>query len=149
MLKRSITYTDFDDEEVTEEFYFNLSKTEIIAMETKKKGGFSAWIQEMVKIEDTPVLMKEFETFILMTYGEKSPDGKRFVKTDEIQNQFKYSAAYDVLFWELFTDEEKMADFVAGVMPKEAQEKAREEIAKQKATTEISPPTAPPIPPQL
>jgi hypothetical protein len=76
MLKRSITYTDFDDEEVTEEFYFNLSKTEIIAMETKKKGGFSAWIQEMVKIEDTPVLMKEFETFILMTYGEKSPDGK-------------------------------------------------------------------------
>lgn len=155
MLKRPITYTDFNDEEITEEFYFNISKTELISLESKRKGGFSAWIKEIVKIEDTQILMQEFESFILMSYGQKSADGKHFVKTPESLANFKASAAYDALFWELFSDETKMADFISAIVPKEAQAAARQEIENQKTSLEVTPvtpitqSTSAPIPPQI
>lgn len=143
MLKRLITYTDFNDEEITEEFYFNISKTEIVQLEASSFGGFSAWIQGIIKAEDITTLMQQFERIILLSYGEKSPDGKHFVKNDENKARFKSSAAYDSLFWEIFQDEEKMASFITAVVPKEASDNARAEIENTQALVTLVPPTPP------
>jgi hypothetical protein len=148
MLKRPITYEDFDGEKVTEDFYFNISKSELVELEAERKGGFSAWIQEIIKIEDTNTLMQQFKRMILLAYGEKSADGKYFIKNDELRARFASSAAYDALFWEIFTDEGKMAEFVTAIVPKDQAEKLSEDIAKNQAAVAVapSPPTPPAIP---
>lgn len=117
MLKRSITYTDFNDQQVTEVFYFNLSKSELVEMEVSTKEGFGETLKRIVEIEDRYELIKEFKTIILAAYGEKSPDGKSFNKTDELRAAFAQTAAYDALFFELATQPEAIAAFIKGCMP--------------------------------
>jgi len=151
MLKRPITYKDFDGEEFTEDFYFNISMAELVELETERKGGLSSWLEQIIKTEDVPAVMKEFKKFILLAYGIKSADGKSFVKNDELREQFSYTAAYDSLFWELFKDEGKFADFIAQVVPKEAADKAAEKIAETQTAVSTgshgqTPSGAPPVP---
>ena len=147
MLKRPITYTDFNDEEVTEDFYFNISKSEIIEMEAGRPGGFMSWIQEIIKIEDTKTLMEEFKKIILLAYGVKSTDGRYFEKSDELRKKFADSAAYDALFWEIFTDEGKMAAFIKAIIPKETAEQTANELDKTQQAVATAP--TPPTPPQI
>ena len=118
MLEKKITYTDFNGIERTETFRFNLNKAEILEMELGTAGGLTQMIEKLVEINDYPQIMKLYKTFILKSYGEKSLDGKTFVKNEELSTKFEQSGAYAELFMELLSDPEKASAFVNGVMPR-------------------------------
>ncbi len=117
MLEKKITYTDFNGQERTETFRFNLNKAEILEMELGTAGGLTQMIEKLVEINDYPQIVKLYKNFILSSYGEKSLDGKNFVKSDQIKKKFEQSEAYSELFMELLSDPDKAAAFVNGVMP--------------------------------
>ena len=120
MLKKTIEYTDFNGEERKEDFYFNLTTAEIMEMEMGVAGGFSEMIQRIVDAKDTPSIIKIFKELILKAYGEKSPDGKRFIKSEELSTAFSQTEAYSSLFMELATDADAAAKFVSGIIPADA-----------------------------
>lgn len=123
MLKKTITYTDYNGAERTEDFYFNLTKAEIMEMEMSTTGGFAEMIQKIVAAQDAPAIIKVFKDLLLKAYGEKSPDGKRFIKTSELSESFSQTEAYSQLFMELATDTEAASNFVNGIIPAEANKK--------------------------
>ena len=120
MLKKAITYTDYDGNERTEDFYFNLSRSEIILLETTTPGGYTAMLQRIIDSKDNIELMRIFTELIKKSYGVKSDDGKRFIKNDQVVEEFLSSAAFDELFTEFFTTENAAADFAKGILPQEA-----------------------------
>lgn len=118
MLKREITYTDFfTEQEVTEEFYFNLTEAEIIELEAEYPGGFEGFMKKIINSEDEKTLLSVFKKVILMAYGVRS--GNVFEKTEEHRVQFASSPAYSALFMEFLTKEGAAAEFVNGVIPTE------------------------------
>ena len=117
MLKKTIEYTDFNGEERKEDFYFNLTTAEIMEMEMGVAGGFSEMTQRIVDAKDVPSIIKIFKELILKAYGEKSPDGKRFIKSEELSTAFSQTEAYSSLFMELATDADAAAKFVNGIIP--------------------------------
>ena len=117
MLKKTITYTDYNGSERTEDFYFNLTKAEVVEMEMSTTGGLAEMIKKIVAAQDAPSIIAIFKKLILKAYGEKSPDGKRFIKSDEISNAFSQTEASSQLFMELATDADKAAEFVNGITP--------------------------------
>ena len=119
MLKKTITYTDYDDVERTESFYFNLSQAEVTEMEMSTEGGLGKLIEKIVAQQDTKFIIKLFKEIILKAYGEKSADGKRFIKSEEISRAFSQTEAYSKLFMELATDAEAAAVFVNGIIPQQ------------------------------
>lgn len=127
MLKKKVTYTDYNGVERTEDFYFNLSKAEIAEMELSTAGGFAEMIQKVIAAQDGPTIIKIFKDLVLKAYGEKSPDGKRFVKSEEITTAFTQTEAYSQIFMELATDAKAASEFVNGIIPNDM----AEEIAKQ------------------
>ena len=117
MLKKSITFQDLDGNSVTEDFYFNLSKAELIELETSTKLGFSETIKAIVKEEDTKRLVKYFKRIILAAYGVRSEDGRRFIKSQELRDAFEQTDAYSELFTELSTKADIAAAFFNGIVP--------------------------------
>ena len=117
MLKKTITYTDYNGNERTEDFYFNLTKAEIMEMEMSTTGGLAEMITRIVAAQDQPAIIKIFKDLVLKAYGEKSADGKRFVKSEEIAAGFSQTEAYSILFMELATDADAAAKFVNGIVP--------------------------------
>lgn len=117
MLKKTVTYVDYNGVERTEDFYFNLSKAECTEMELSVEGGFSKMLEEIVKSNDTSRIMELFKQIVLKAYGEKSEDGKRFVKSKEIAEAFSQTEAYSEIFMELAMDEKAAAAFVNGILP--------------------------------
>ena len=117
MLKKTITYTDFNGNERTEDFYFNLTKAEVMEMEMSTTGGMAEMIQRIVAAQDAPAIINIFKDLVLKAYGQKSPDGKRFVKNNELREEFAQTEAYSQLFMELATDADAAAKFVNGIMP--------------------------------
>lgn len=117
MLKKTITYTDYDGNERTEDFYFNLTRAEILEMDLTAQGGLERLIEKITKEQDGKRLVELFKDLILRAYGEKSLDGKRFVKTDTLREEFSQTEAYSQLFMELATDEVAAAKFVNGIVP--------------------------------
>ncbi len=120
MLKKTITYTDYNGTERTEDFYFNLSKAEAMEMEMGTSGGLTETIKKIVAAQDSPSIIKIFKDFILKAYGEKSLDGKRFIKSKEISEAFSQTEAYSQLFMELATNADAAAEFVNGIVPQDA-----------------------------
>ena len=120
MLKKTITYTDYNGVERTEDFYFNLTKAELMEMEIGTTGGMADMIKRIIDAKDAPAIIKIFKELVLKAYGEKSADGKRFVKSEEISNGFAQTEAYSQLFMELSTDADAASKFVNGIMPSEA-----------------------------
>ena len=118
MLKKTVTYTDYNGSERTEDFYFNLTKAEIMEMELTTVGGLSAMIEKIVAAKDGPTIIKTFKDLVLKAYGEKSADGRRFIKSPEIAEAFSQTEAYSQIFMELATDDEAAAKFVNGIIPK-------------------------------
>ena len=119
MLKKDITYLDYNDEEQTETFYFNLSKIELAEMDINE-GGLEEILKDMIKTENTKDMYALFRKIILSSVGRKSADGSRFVKSEEIREDFVSSPAYDALFMELFTGgSDKVMEFITGMLPKE------------------------------
>lgn len=119
MLKKTIKYTDYNGSERTEDFYFNLSKAEIMEMEMSTTGGLTEMISKIVATQDAPAIIKIFKDLVLRAYGEKSPDGKRFIKSEEISTAFAQSEAYSNLFMELAFDADAASNFVNGIIPKD------------------------------
>ena len=117
MLKETIKYTDFNGVDREEDFYFNLTKAELMEMELGTTGGLTELIQKAVQTKDAPVIIKVFKDLILAAYGEKSADGKRFIKNDEIRESFAQTEAYSVLFMKLASDDKAAAKFVNGIVP--------------------------------
>ena len=117
MLKKTITYTDYDGVERTEDHYFNLSKADVMEMEMGTTGGLAEMIKKIVAAKDAPAIIRVFKDLVLKAYGVKSDDGKRFIKSDEISTAFSQTEAYSQLFMELATDAQKGAEFINGVIP--------------------------------
>ena len=117
MLKKTITYTDYNGVERTEDFYFNLTKAELMEMEIGTTGGMADMIKRIIDAKDAPAIIKIFKELVLKAYGEKSADGKRFVKSEEISNGFAQTEAYSQLFMELATNADAAAAFVNGIIP--------------------------------
>ncbi len=138
MLKREISYENFDGEQVTETIYFNISKPEIIELEVEYEGGFGKMMERIVEAEDAKQLIHEFKRIVLLSYGKKSEDGKRFIKSDELREEFSQSAAYNELFMELATDDKAAAAFIKGILPKDLAD------AVEEPSTETPLPPAPP-----
>lgn len=124
MLKKTITYEDFNGETVSEDFFFHLSKAELVELELSHEGGLSESLQKIVDAEDGKAIVAEFKNIILGSYGQKSPDGKRFVKNATLREEFESSEAYSTLFMELVTNTDAAIEFVNGIIPKGVVEEA-------------------------
>ena len=133
MLKKTITYTDYNQVERTEDFYFNLTKAEVMEMEMSTSGGMAEMIQRIIAAQDSPAIIKIFKELVLKAYGEKSPDGKRFIKSDEISTAFAQTEAYSNLFMELATDADAAAKFVNGIIPADVAQQAASQTAMHSA----------------
>lgn len=121
MLEKKIKYTDYNDVEREETFYFNISKAEMSRKEFTTDGGYSAYLERISKEKNSTELYKIFEEIICLAYGEKSDDGKRFIKEkngEKLYKQFQETPAYDELIMELF-DAKKAAEFVTGIFPRD------------------------------
>ena len=117
MLKKTFTYTDFNGVERTEDHYFNLSKAELMEMELSTTGGLAEMINKIVAAQDAPAIVKIFKELVLKAYGQKSADGRRFIKSKELSDEFSQTEAYSELFMELATDADAAAKFVNGIVP--------------------------------
>lgn len=126
MLKKTITYTDYNGTERTEDFYFNLSKAELMEMEMSRTGGLAETITKIINAQDQPAIIKLFKELILKAYGVKSDDNKRFIKSEEISKAFSETPAYSELFMELATDDKAAAKFVEGIVPADISQKVAE-----------------------
>lgn len=119
MLKKMITYVDYDGTERVEDFYFNLNKAEVTEMELSHTGGLTKLIEKIIAEKDMKRLIELFKDLILRAYGEKSLDGKRFNKSQEIRDSFSSTEAYSNLFMELATNSDAATKFVNGILPKD------------------------------
>lgn len=117
MLVKKIKFTDYNGVEREEEFRFNISKSELSMMEFSVDGGLENFIKKITQKIDAPEIMAMFKRIILLSYGEKSDDGRRFIKSEELSTAFSQTPAYDELFMELMTDSEKAANFINEVLP--------------------------------
>lgn len=120
MLKKNIKYVDYDGNDRAEDFYFNLNKAEVIELQLGTVGGLTKTLEKIVQEKDTSRIIEYFKTIILKAYGEKSADGRRFIKSQELRDAFEQTEAYSELFMELVSDAKMAAEFINGVLPKEA-----------------------------
>ena len=120
MLKKTITYTDYDGVQRTEGFYFNLTKAEIVEMEYDIDGGIKKMLEQITEKLDGKRIMAFVKKIILKSYGEKSPDGKRFIKSEELSRAFEQTEAYSDLYIELVTDAKACAAFINAITPEVA-----------------------------
>ena len=132
MLKRTMTYETFDGDQVTEDFYFNLTKAELMEMSLGTYGGLDKFIEKIVNTQDTPKIIEFFKEIVLKSYGQKSDDGKRFIKSPELRDAFAQTNAYSDLFMTLSTDADEAAAFINGLVPKDI----AEEMEKEKKESE-------------
>lgn len=126
MYKKTIKYTDYDGVEREEDFYFNLSKAEILEMQLSTEGGFQAKIEKIIASKDVPSLVAIFKDLLFKAYGEKSPDGKRFIKSKEISEAFSQTEAYSEFFMQLALDTDEATKFVNGIVPAELTSQLKE-----------------------
>lgn len=128
MIKKTITYTDYNGVERTENYYFNLSKAEVMEMEMTAEGGMAESIQKIVDAKDTPSIIRVFKDLVLKAYGVKSDDGRRFMKTkpdgSRYADEFKETEAYSQIFMELATDADAAAKFINGIIPADLAQKS-------------------------
>lgn len=119
MLKKEITYPSYfeDDDEITDTFYFNLNKVEIAELELSETGGLSEWLRGIVAAGNNSEILAKFKDIVKKSYGVRSHDGRRFIKTPEVWAEFEQTAAYEILMYELMTDSGAAAKFVVGVVP--------------------------------
>ena len=131
MIKKTVTYTDYNGVERTENFYFNLSKAEVMEMELSAEGGMAESIQKVVDAKDAPAIIRVFKDLVLKAYGVKSDDGRRFIKSEKISEEFSQNPAYSILYMELVTDDKLAADFVNGIIPAKLSEQVAEQNSRQ------------------
>lgn len=133
MIKKTITFTDYDGNQRTDDYYFNLSKAELIEMQFTTVGGMQRLLEDIARSHDNKRTFEMFKDIILRAYGKKSPDGIRFIKSKELSEEFEQTEAYSELILEFFEDGQKAADFINGVIPSDL----AAEIAKRQENGEI------------
>ena len=136
MIKKTVTYTDFNGNERTEDFYFNLTQVELAELDlgvSGTTGGLLELLKKIVREKDQRQIVEYFKKIVLMAYGEKSVDGRHFEKSEKIRNGFAPTEAYSNIFMELAKDADKAAEFINGIMPKEIAEEAKKLSAKDNA----------------
>lgn len=126
MLKKNIKYVDYDGNARAEDFYFNLNKAEIVELELGTTGGLTKTLEKIVQEKDNKRIVEYFKAIILKAYGEKSADGRRFIKSQELRDSFEQTEAYAELFMELSSNSKAAADFISGIVPKEAADAAKQ-----------------------
>lgn len=136
MIKKTITFEDYNGNSVTEDYFFNLSKAELVELELSEKGGLAAFLKKIVETDDGNMIVEMFKKIILLAYGEKSEDGRRFVKTPELRDSFAQTEAYSELFVELATNADAAAAFINGVVPSGLSETPSDQPSK--ALTEMT-----------
>ena len=127
MVVKKIKYTDFNGVEREEEFMFNLTEAEITEMELTTDGGLSDLIKKIISAQDTPEIIKTFKMLLLKSYGEKSADGRRFIKSEELTEAFTQTNAYSQLFMKLATDDKAAIAFINGIIPDSMRERVAED----------------------
>lgn len=132
MLHKIIKYTDYNGVDREEEFLFNLNKAEIMELELGIDGGLKNYIEKIVAKQSVPELSALFKKIVLMAYGEKSADGKRFIKSEELRQEFEQTEAYSELIMEILSNEKAAADFMNGVVPKIDENKDKPNISVTK-----------------
>jgi hypothetical protein len=128
MIKKTVTFTDFDGNKRTEDFYFHLTEQELTEWELSVDGGLSGVLTRIVNSQDTKTLIGIFKDLLMKSYGVKTPDGRGFVKNEEVLNNFTCTQAFSDIYMELATDDKAAAEFVNGVMPAGLAEKANKEM---------------------
>jgi hypothetical protein len=150
MLKKTIKYEDFNGEEHEEDFYFNFTKAELAELEMSRQGGISEYMKKIVAAKSQPELAALFKEIVLLAYGERSEDGSRFVKTQELRDSFQTTNAYSELYMELITDAEAATEFMKAIIPTFEEQPAERPVPqdhKPKAMPAI--PAGPPNPSEL
>jgi hypothetical protein len=135
MLKREIKYEDFDGNEVSDTYYFNMTRTEWLEFNAEYEGGLEAVFKRVVDTKDMKQMITILKNFILTSYGIKSEDGKRFIKNDKVREEFTQTPAYDVLFMDFATNDNAALDFIKGIIPKEFAEEFNKEISQAQVAT--------------
>ena len=128
MLKKTVTYKDFDGNERTEDFYFHLTEQELTEWELSVDGGLSGVLQRIIKSKDDKKLIEIFKDLLIRSYGVKTPDGRGFVKNQEVLNDFIYTQAFSDIYMELATDDKAASAFVNGIIPSGLADKAAKEM---------------------
>ena len=132
MYTKHIVYEDYDGNQREKDAYFNLNKAELLELQLSWDGGLEKVLEKIIAEKDQKRMIEMFKMIILKSYGEKSLDGNRFIKTPEVIEAFTQTEAYSVLFMELATDDKAAADFINGIMPKSLMEEAKKLEAEQK-----------------
>lgn len=131
MYKKNITYTDFNGDERTDAFYFNLSDAEILELQVGYGGDMSRIMSNMLEKRDAKGLLGIITDLIRTSYGEKSSDGKRFMKNQEVKDSFVTTDAYSKLVLELLNDEKEFEKFMTNVIPAAKREALNEALLKR------------------
>ena len=139
MIKQTITYEDFNGIKQTEDFYFNLTKAELVELEVEHEGGMGKWLEAIAASDSRKELIENFKRIILLAYGKKSEDGKRFIKSEAMREEFEQHAAFSTLFMMLAEDADVASTFINGVVPADVAEK----------TDQDKPQGPPPVPQAL
>jgi hypothetical protein len=137
MLKKSITYEDYNGETVTEDFFFHLSKAELVELEMSHEGGLSEAMKKIVAAEDGKSIIAEFKNIILTAYGVRSEDGRRFIKNQQLREEFASTEAYSTLFMELVTDADAASEFINGIVPQGLAEEATKVVDRDRPLTPV------------
>ena len=128
MYKKTVTYEDYNGNKRTEDFYFNLTKAELMEMQFSTEGGMREYLQRIIDSNDQKRIMEMFKELVLKAYGEKSPDGRRFIKNDEVKEAFSQTEAYSIIFMELSTDADAASAFTNGIMPADISKEAKKAV---------------------
>ena len=130
MLKKTLTYEDFNGNQRTEDYYFNLTKAELMEMELSADGGLEATINKIIAAQNGKEIMELFKEIVLKAYGEKSLYGKNFYKSPEVKNRFLNSQAYSYIFMELATNADEATKFFNGIIPKDIANEVKKQNLK-------------------
>lgn len=142
MLKKTHSYVDFDGQQRTEDFYFNLTEAELTELQYSLNGGMSQLLEKIIREQDQQKIVEYFKKIVLMSYGVKSMDGRNHVKNDAIRESFVSTNAYSDIFMELANDANKAAEFINGIMPKTKERRSPNLTAIQAAAPPLSETTA-------
>lgn len=123
MIKKTVTYVDYNGVERTESFYFHYTESEILDMELSTEGGFAERVQKIIDAKDQTSLLKVIKKFVLDAYGVKSDDGRRFIKNDEVKQAFVECPAYSEIYLDLLSDDVLASEFINGIIPDSAKKR--------------------------
>ena len=150
MIKKTITYEDFNGEKRTKDFYFHMNQVEFAKLNGEVPGGLEKRIQDIIANQDQDAMLRLVDLLVSRSYGERDDEDGGFTKIGKngrpLYEKFVNTSAYDNLIIELIQGEKNIVTFLSGIMPKEVQARMDEEFKKQKAMEQNGQPKLTPVP---